>query len=179
MKAEPGKWSYGSSGNGTTNHLAGEMFKKRVGIDVVHVPYRGSGPALQDLLAGRLAYMFDSFGTSLEHIKAGSLYPLAVMAAKRSTVAPDVPTMAEAGIADFEGATWNVVMAPAGTPREIVDRLNVAVNKALADPTVTERLKQLGIEKVDDSTPASTGVFIKAEIKKWREVVKLAGAHVD
>lgn len=179
MKAEPGKWSYGSSGNGTTNHLAGEMFKKRVGIDVVHVPYRGSGPALQDLLAGRLAYMFDSFGTSLEHIKAGNLYPLAVMAAKRSTVAPDVPTMAEAGLPDFEGATWNVVVAPAGTPKEIVDRLNIAVNKALADPTVTERLKQLGIEKVDDSTPASTAAFIGSEIKKWREVVKSAGAHVD
>lgn len=179
LKAEPGKWSYASSGNGTTNHLAGELFKTRAGIDVVHVPYRGSGPALQDLMAGRLAFMFDSFGTSLEQIKAGKLHAVAIMADERSQVRPDVPTTAEAGLADFVGGTWNVVAAPAGTPREIVDRLNTAVNKALKDATVAERLSQLGIEAVTDSTPASTRAFVEAEIAKWREVVKLAGAKVD
>lgn len=179
MKAEPGKWSYASSGNGTTNHLAGELFKTRAGIDVVHVPYRGSGPALQDLLAGRVAYMFDSFGTSLVHIKAGTLLPLAVTAAKRSTVAPDVPTMAEAGVPNFESATWNVIAAPASTPTDVVARLSVATNKALKDPAVAERLKQLGIEAVFDSTPATTKAFVQAEIKKWQEVIVLAGAKVD
>lgn len=179
LKAEPGKWSYASSGNGTTNHLAGELFKKRVGIDAMHVPYRGSGPALQDLLAGRVAFMFDSFGTSLEYIKAGKLRALGVMATRRSVADPDVPTMAEAGVPDFVGATWNVVVAPAGTPAAIIDKLNAAVNKALKDPTTAERLKQAGIDKVDDSTPASTKAFIESEIVKWREVVKLAGAKVD
>ncbi len=179
LKAEPGKWSYASSGNGTTNHLAGELFKTRTGIDAMHVPYRGSGPALQDLIAGRLAFMFDSFGTSLEQIKAGKLYAVAIMADKRSQVRPEVPTTAEAGFADFVAGTWNVVAAPAGTPKEIVDRLNVSVNKALKDATVAERLQQLGIEAVVDSTPASTRAFVQAEIAKWREVVKTAGARVD
>lgn len=179
LKAEPGKWSYASSGNGTTNHLAGELFKTRALVDVVHVPYRGSGPALQDLMAGRVAFMFDSFGTSLEQIKAGKLYAVAIMADKRSQVRPDVPTTAEAGLADFVGGTWNVVAAPAGTPKEIVERLNVAVNKALKDSTVAERLRQLGIEAVVDSTPVTTRAFVEAEIVKWREVVKLAGAKVD
>lgn len=179
LKAEPGKWSFASSGNGTTNHLAGELFKKQVGIDVVHVPYRGSGPALQDLLAGRVAFMFDSFGTSLEYIRAGKLRALGVMATRRSAADPEVPTMAEAGVPDFVGATWNVVVAPAGTPKPIVDKLNAAVNKALKTPAVAERLKQAGVDTVDDSTPASTGAFIESEIAKWREVVKLAGAKVD
>jgi tripartite-type tricarboxylate transporter receptor subunit TctC len=179
LKAEPGRWSYASSGNGATNHLAGELLKRQLGLDVVHVPYRGSAPALQDLMAGRVAFMFDSFGTSLEQIKAGKLHAVAVMADKRSDVRPEVPTSAEAGLPDFTGGTWNVVAAPAGTPKEIVDRLNVAVNKALNDAPVRDRLRQLGIETVDDSTPASTRVFVETEIAKWRDVVQLAGIKVD
>ena len=179
LRAEPGKWSYGSSGNGTTNHLAGELFKTRAGVDVVHVPYRGSGPALQDLMAGRLAFMFDSFGTSLEQIKAGKLHAVAIMADKRSQIRPDVPTTAEAGLPDFVGGTWNVVAAPAGTSTEIVGRLNAAVNAALRDAKVEERLRQLGIEAVTDSTPASTRAFVEAEIAKWRAIVKMAGAKID
>ncbi len=179
LKAEPGKATYASSGNGTTNHLAGELFKSRAGVDAVHVPYRGSGPALQDLMGGRLTFMFDSFGTSLEQIKAGKLYAVAIMADKRSQARPDVPTTAEAGLADFVGGTWNVVAAPAGTPREIVDRLNAAINKALVGETVADRLRQLGIEAVTDSTPASTRVFVAAEIAKWREVVRTTGMKVD
>jgi tripartite-type tricarboxylate transporter receptor subunit TctC len=179
LKAEPGKWSYASSGNGTTNHLAGELFKKRTGVDVQHVPYRGSGPGLQDLLAGRVAFMFDSFGTGLEYIRSGKVRALGVMAAKRSVADPDVPTMAEAGLPDFIGATWNVVVAPAGTPPAIVDQLNVAMNKALKEPKTAQRLLQAGIDTVDDSTPASTAAFIQAEIAKWRDLVKLADAKVD
>ncbi len=179
LKAEPGKATYASSGNGTTNHLAGELFKSRAGVDAVHVPYRGSGPALQDLMGGRLTFMFDSFGTSLEQIKAGKLYAVAIMADKRSQARPDVPTTAEAGLADFVGGTWNVVAAPAGTPREIVDRLNAAINKALVGETVADRLRQLGIEAVTDSTPASTRAFVAAEIAKWRDVVRATGMKVD
>ena len=179
LKAEPGKWSYPSSGNGTTNHLASELFKTRTGADVLHVPYRGTGPALQDLLAGRHAFMFGTLGPVMEHIRAGQLVPLGLMADKRSTVMPDIPTMAEAGLPDFVGGTWNVVAAPAGTPKEIVDRLNAAVNRALADPTLGERLKALNMEASDASTPATTKAFIEAEIAKWRALVALAGAQVD
>lgn len=179
LKAEKGKSSYASSGNGTTNHLAGELFKTRAGIEATHVPYRGSGPALQDLMGGRVTFMFDSFGTSLEQIKAGKLYAVVIMADKRSQARPDVPTAAEAGLADFVGGTWNIVAVPAGTPKPVVDRLNAAINKALASPAVAERLQQLGIEAVTDSTPASTRAFVTAEIAKWRDVIRAAGAKVD
>ena len=179
LKAEKGKSSYASSGNGTTNHLAGELFKTRAGVEATHVPYRGSGPALQDLMGGRVTFMFDSFGTSLEQIKAGKLYAVVIMADKRSQARPDVPTSAEAGLADFVGGTWNIVAVPAGTPKPVVDRLNAAINKALVSPTVAERLQQLGIEAVTDSTPASTRAFVTAEIAKWRDVIRDAGAKVD
>ncbi len=179
LKVDKGKSSYASSGNGTTNHLAGELFKTRAGVEAVHVPYRGSGPALQDLMGGRVTFMFDSFGTSLEQIKAGKLYAVIIMADKRSTARPDVPTAAEAGLADFVGGTWNIVAVPAGTPKPIVDRLNAAINKALVSPAVAERLQQLGIEAVTDSTPASTRAFVTAEIAKWRDVIRAAGAKVD
>jgi tripartite-type tricarboxylate transporter receptor subunit TctC len=179
LKAEKGKSSYASSGNGTTNHLAGELFKTRAGVEATHVPYRGSGPALQDLMGGRVTFMFDSFGTSIEQIKAGKLYAVIIMADKRSQARPEVPTSAEAGLAGFVGGTWNVVAVPAGTPKPIVDRLNTAVNKALVSPAVAERLRQLGIEAVTDSTPASTRTFVTAEIAKWRDVIRASGAKVD
>jgi len=179
LKAEPGKWSYASSGNGTTNHLAGELFKTRTGTDVLHVPYRGTGPALQDLLAGRHAFMFGTLGPVMENLKAGQLVPLGLMADKRSSVMPDIPTMKEAGLPDFVGGTWNVVAAPAGTPREIVERLNAAVYKALADPALAERLKALNMEASEAMSPAETKAFVEAEIVKWRELVKMAGANVD
>ncbi|TAJ88368.1 tripartite tricarboxylate transporter substrate binding protein [Reyranella sp.] len=179
LKAEPGRGSYPSSGNGTTNHLAGELFKTRAGVDVLHVPYRGTGPALQDLLAGRHTFMFGTLGPVMENIRAGQLVPLGLMAEKRSAVLPDIPTMAEAGLLDFVGGTWNVVAAPAGTPREIVERLNKAIYKALADQNLAERLQALNVEASDPLTPAATKAFIEAEIVKWREVVALAGAKVD
>ncbi len=179
LKAEPSKGSYPSSGNGTTNHLAGELFKTRAGVDALHVPYRGTGPALQDLLAGRHAFMFGTLGPVMENIKAGQLVPLGLMAEKRSTVLPEIPTMAEAGLPDFVGGTWNVLVAPAGTPPEIVERLNKAVYKALANQTLAERLQALNVEASDPLTPAATKAFVEAEIKKWREVVALAGATVD
>jgi tripartite-type tricarboxylate transporter receptor subunit TctC len=179
LKAEPGKWSYGSAGNGTTNHLSGELFKKLAGVDVTHVPYRGTGPAMQDLMAGRLAFMFGSFGPASGYIKAGQMRALAVCAAKRSLIAPDVPTLAEAGLPGLEAATWNVVVAPAGTSAAIVDRLNKAVNEVLRQPDMADRLRQLNMEPADDLSPADTKAFIEAEIKKWRAVVELSGAHID
>ncbi len=179
LKAEPGKASYPSSGNGTTNHLAGELFKVRAGVDVLHVPYRGTGPALQDLLAGRHAFMFGTLGPVMENIRGGQLVPLGLMAARRSTVLPDIPTMEEAGLADFVGGTWNVVVAPAGTPAAIVQRLNASVYKALADPVLAERLKALNVEASDSLSPEATKAFVQAEIVKWREIVALAKAKVD
>ena len=179
LKAEPGKGSYPSSGNGTTKQLAGELFKTRAEVDVLHVPYRGTGPALQDLLAGRHAFMFGTLGPVMENIRAGQLVPLGLMAEKRSGVLPEIPTMKEAGLPDFVGGTWNVVAAPAGTPREIVERLNKAIYKALADQNLAERLQALNVEASEPLTPAATKAFIEAEIVKWREVVALAGAKVD
>jgi tripartite-type tricarboxylate transporter receptor subunit TctC len=179
LKAEPGKWSYGSAGNGTTNHLSGELFRKLAGIDVTHVPYRGTGPAMQDLMASRLAFMFGSFGPASEYIKAGQMRALAVCAPRRSAVAPDVPTLAEAGLPGLEAATWNVVVAPAGTPREIVDRLNREINEALKQPDMAARLRQLNMEPADDLPPAAVKAFIEAEIVKWRAVVEASGARID
>lgn len=179
LRAEPGKWSYGSAGNGTTNHLSGELFKKLVGVDVTHVPYRGTGPAMQDLMAGRLAFMFGSFGPASEYIKGGQMRALAVCADRRSAVAPDVPTLAEAGLPGLEAGTWNVVVAPAGTPREIVDRLNRDINLALKQPEMAARLRQLNMEPADDLTPARVKAFIESEIVKWRAVVELSGARID
>ena len=179
LKADPGKYSYGSAGNGTTNHLSGELFKKLAGVDVTHVPYRGTGPAMQDLLARRLAYLFGSFGPAAEYIKSGQMRALAVCSAKRSAVAPDVPTMAEAGVPNFESATWNVVVAPAGTPPAVVERLNRAVNDVVKAPAMADRLRALNMEPADDFSPAATKAFIEAEIKKWRAVVELSGARID
>jgi tripartite-type tricarboxylate transporter receptor subunit TctC len=179
LKADPGKYSYGSAGNGTTNHLSGELFKKLAGVDVTHVPYRGTGPAMQDLLARRLAYLFGSFGPAAEYIKSGQMRALAVCSAKRSAVAPDVPTMAEAGVPNFESATWNVVVAPAGTPPAVVERLNRAVNEVVKAPAMADRLRALNMEPADDFSPAATKAFIEVEIRKWRAVVELSGARID
>ena len=134
---------------------------------------------MQDLLARRLAYLFGSFGPAAEYIKSGQMRALAVCSAKRSAVAPDVPTMAEAGVPNFESATWNVVVAPAGTPPAVVERLNRAVNEAVKAPAMAERLRALNMEPADDFSPAATKAFIEAEIKKWRAVVELSGARID
>ena len=179
LKAEPEKYSYGSAGNGTTNHLSGELFKKLVGVDVTHVPYRGTGPAMQDLLAGRLAFMFGSFGPAAEYIKSGQMHALAVCADQRSAIAPGVPTMAEAGVPGCEAATWNVVLAPAGTPPAVVEGLNKAVNAVLKEPEMANRLRQLNMEPADDLSPAATKAFIAAEIVKWRAVVEASGARIE
>lgn len=175
-KANPGKLNYGTAGAGSSQHLAGELFKTMAGIDLVHVPYKGAGPAIIDLLAGQIPLMFVDTSTSLPHVRAGRLRALAVTSAKRDPQLPNVPTVAESGLPGFEVNAWFGVFVPAGTPREIVNRLNADIVRGLAAPEVRERLLALGVEPVT-STPEQFAAFVKSEIAKWGRVVRQSGAR--
>ena len=178
-KSKPGQLNFGSAGNGSSNHLAGELFNIMAGVKTVHVPYKGSGPAMVDLLGGHLSFMFDAINTSIEHIQAGNLRPLAVSTLKRSRIAPDLPTISESGVPGYESATWIGILAPAGTPKEIVTRLNNEIVKVLKLPEIRDRLSKQGTEPVG-STPEEFDKFVKAEIAKWAKVIKDAGIpHVN
>ena len=177
-KANPGKLNFASSGNGTSIHLSGELFKTMTGVSMVHIPYKGSAPALADLLGGQADLMFDNLPPSLPHIKSGRLHALAVTTARRSAVMPDLPTMAEAGVPGYESGSWFGVLAPAGTPKDIVNRLNAEIVKALAVPEIRERLQAQGAEPVGN-TPEQFAAFIRSEITKWAKVVKDSGAKID
>jgi len=178
MKANPGKYSFASSGNGTSQHLSGELFKSMAGVDMQHIPYKGSPPALQDVVGGQVTMTFDNITTAWPLAKAGKLRALAVTTAKRSSVAPDVPTLAESGLPGFEVGSWQGVFAPAGTPPEIVKRLNVEIVRILNLPDVREKLGNLGAEIVADS-PEEFAALVKGEVVKWADVVKKSGAKVD
>ena len=178
LKANPNKYSFASSGNGTSQHLSGELFKAMSGTDMQHIPYKGSPPALQDVMGGQVTMTFDNITTAWPLAKAGKLRALAVTTAKRSSVAPEVPTLAESGLPGFEVGSWQGVFAPAGTPPEIVKRLNAEIVKALNLPDVREKLSGLGAEIVADS-PEEFSALVKAEVEKWAEVVKKSGAKVD
>ena len=180
-KANPGKLNVASSGNGTSIHLSAELFKSMTGTYMVHLPYRGSGPALIDLLGGSADLMFDNLPSSLPHIKAGKLKALAVTSAVRSSVLPELPTIAEAGgppLKGFEASSWFGLLAPAGTPADIVNRVQQEVAKSLASPAVKERLVSQGAIP-SGNTPAEFARHIDAETKKWAQVVKVSGAKVD
>jgi tripartite-type tricarboxylate transporter receptor subunit TctC len=177
-KANPGKLNFASSGNGTSIHLAGELFKTMTGVQMTHVPYKGSAPALTDLLGGQVQLMFDNMPSALPHVKTGKLRALAVTAAKRSPATPDLPTIAESGVPGFEATSWFGLLAPAGTPKEIVTKLNKEVVRILKTPDVKERLLAQGAEPVGNSPEQFAG-HIKAEIVKWRKVVEVSGAQVD
>ena len=178
-KARPGRLNMASSGNGTSIHLAGELFKSRTGIFMTHIPYRGSGPALTDLLAGNMDVMFDNLPSAMPHIQAGTLKAFAVTSAVRSQALPDVPTVAEAGgLAGFEASSWFGLLAPAGTPMDIVNRLQQETAKALQAPAVKERLLAQGAIP-SGNTPAQFSSLIEAETRKWAAVVKASGAKVD
>jgi tripartite-type tricarboxylate transporter receptor subunit TctC len=178
-RANPGKLNMASSGNGTSIHLSGELFKTMTGTYMVHLPYRGSGPALLDLIGGTMDLMFDNLPSALPHIKAGKLVALAVTSSERSAALPDVPTVAEAGpVKGFEASSWFGLLAPAGTPAEIVNRLQQESAKALASPALKERLLAQGAIP-GGMAPADFGRFIAAEAKKWSSVVKASGAKVD
>jgi len=180
MKDNPGKYSYGSSGAGGIAHLAGELFKSMAGgLNVVHVPYRGSGPALQDMLAGQTAWMMETVSTSLQLHRSGKLRILGFGHANRAAIAPDIPTMIEAGVPGYEAYTFNLVVAPAGTPPDIVDTLSQATRKIMSDKTTIKALEDIAAIPMPDSTPASTAKFIADEIAKWAPVIKATGVKIE
>jgi tripartite-type tricarboxylate transporter receptor subunit TctC len=178
MKANPGKYTFASSGNGTSQHLSGELFKTMAGVDMQHIPYKGSPLALQDVVGGQVTMTFDNITTAWPLAKGGKLRALAVTTAKRSPIAPDVPTLAEAGLSGYEIGSWQGVFAPAGTPPEIVKRLNAEMVKIINMPDVREKLVGLGAEPVAD-TPDEFAALVKSEVVKWAAVVKQSGARVD
>ncbi|GAB2818827.1 tripartite tricarboxylate transporter substrate binding protein [Comamonas piscis] len=177
-KANPDKVSYASSGSGTSIHMAGELFKLRTGLKTQHIPYKGSSPALTDLMGGQVQFMFDNMPSAWPHVKAGKLKALAVTTTKRSPTAPDLPTMEESGIKPFDVSSWFGLIAPAGTPPEVVAKLNAAMNRAFDKPQVKEAYEKLGAV-AEKNTPEQFGAFIKSEVAAWAPVVKSSGATVD
>lgn len=178
LKAEPDKYSYASSGNGTPLHLSGELFKSMAGVNMQHIPYKGAGPALNDVIGNQVPIMFDNLPSSSGHIKAGTLRALAVTTAKRAPSFPDIPTIAESGIPGYETYTWNALFAPANTPADVVARLNASANKTLTDPAVIERMKEFSATIVG-STPEELSAHVKAELAKWGPVVKGANIQME
>ena len=177
-KANPGKMTFASSGNGSSIHLSGELFKTMAKVEMLHVPYRGSGPAVSDLLGGQVMSMFDNLPSALPQVKGGKLRAIAVTSAKRSPTVPDVPTIAESGLPGYDVQSWFALNAPAKTPTAVVAKLNAEVNKILASKEVQLRLAELGAVATTMS-PDEYGAFIDAEIKKWAPVVKASGAKPD
>jgi len=177
-KRDPGKYAFASSGSGGSPHLAGEMLKLRAGIDLIHVPYKGAAPALSDLLGGQVQIAFQTALSAVPYLQSGQLRAVAVAANKRLAQLPGVPTMAEAGLSDFEVSSWNGLFAPAKTPPEIIARLHAEAVKALAAPDFREKLTAQGAEAVG-STPEEFRAYIRAEIEKWGKVVRASGARVD
>jgi tripartite-type tricarboxylate transporter receptor subunit TctC len=177
-KAKPGQLTYGSSGNAGSTHLAAELLKLMAGIDMVHVPYKGASAALIDLISGRISLMFASMPSAITHVRSGRLRAVAVTSAKRAAAAPDLPTVAESGYPGFETSAWQGLLAPAATPRNVIDRLHGAALEAIARPLMRERLAADGAEAVG-STPQALSVFVKSEIAKWSQVVRAAGIRAE
>jgi tripartite-type tricarboxylate transporter receptor subunit TctC len=177
-RANPGKLSFGSSGNGTSLHLSGELFKLMTGTQIVHVPYKGAQQAITDIIGGRVDLVFDNLGSILPHVKAGRVRGLGVTSLKRSAAIPELPTIAEAGVPGFEVTVWGGVVAPGGVPTAIVSRLNAEINKALASPALSEKFSAIGYE-VLGGTPEQFDAFVRKEVVKWADVVKRSGAKFD
>ncbi len=177
-KSRPGKLNFGSPGNGSSAHLTGEMFKQVAGVDMQHVPYKGSAPALMDLIAGRIDVMFDNIPLPLTHIRAGKLRGLAVTAAQRSPSLPELPTLAEAGVPGFDVSSWYGIYAPAGLPRDMVMKLNGAFNEALQAADIRSRLSDGGWTVIG-GTPERFAAHTQAEVERWARVVKSANVRVD
>jgi tripartite-type tricarboxylate transporter receptor subunit TctC len=178
LKANPNRHSFGSAGNGTSQHMSGELFKTMTGVQMQHIPYKGSGPMIPDLLAGTLSMSFENITTAYPPVKAGRLKALAVTSARRSFVAPEVPTMAEAGLAGYDISSWQALFAPAGVPKPIVDRLYGETAKALTSPDIAKRLQELGLD-AGGITPDELAAIIRSEIPKLGKVVRDSGAKVD
>ncbi len=177
-KEKPGKLNYGSSGNGSTSHLSGEMLKSMAGISMTHVPYKGGAPMMADLLGGQLEVMFDQVPAVLPHVKAGRVRALAVTTARRSAAAPEVPTVAEAGVPGYEMTVWYALMAPAGTPRDIIGKLNTEMVKILNQPEFKQQMLAQGAE-LSSSTPEQLAEIIRTDLAKYAKVAKEAGATLD
>jgi tripartite-type tricarboxylate transporter receptor subunit TctC len=178
VSANPGKYNYGSAGNGTTHHLTVELWKTMTGSFAIHIPYRGAGPALADLLAGQVDFMFDGLGSSMQHIKSGRLVALAVSSGKRSFALPDLPTLSEAGVKGYDAGTWYALWAPAGTPRAIIERMQQETARALQGAELKEVWNGLGAEAGGQS-PEEMARYVDQEIEKWAKVVKDSGAKLD
>lgn len=178
LKANPGRLNYGSAGNGTSHHLTVELYKSMTRTFITHIPYRGAGPALQDLLAGQVDLMFDGLGSAMPHIRAGSLLPLAVTSERRSPALPDVPTLAEKGVTGYDAKTWYAIWAPTGTPREIVLRMQQEIARALAGRELAEAWAGMGAEPGGQPSEQMR-TFVDAEIAKWAKAVKDSGAKLD
>lgn len=177
-KASPGKLTYATGGNGSANQLAGELLKTMAGINIVHVPYKGDAPAMQDVIGGQITLTFPTVISASPHVKSGKLRPLAVTTLKRVPTMPDVPTIAESGVPGYDVASWGGVMVPAGTPPAVIDKLHGEIVRILKLPDVRERIASFGAEIVG-STPAEFGAFVNAEITKWAAVAKSAGIKLD
>jgi tripartite-type tricarboxylate transporter receptor subunit TctC len=173
-KARPGQLAFASAGNGTGSHLSGELFKQLAGVDVLHIPYKGVAPALVDVISGQVSMSFPSILTSLPQVRSGRLRALAVSGAQRSAALPELPTMMEAGVRDYESATWYGIVAPVATPPEIVNKLNAEIAAILKQPDTRERIARDGADPVGN-TPQQFGAFMKSEIEKWRKVIRAAG----
>jgi tripartite-type tricarboxylate transporter receptor subunit TctC len=176
-KANPGKINWATSGNGTSVHLSGELFKLMTGVDLTHIPYKGSAPALTDMIAGTVDLMFDNLPPSLPHIRAGKLRALAVTTATRSEALPDVPTVAEA-VPDYEASAFYGVAVPKGTPPEVIDKLNKEINAGLANPNIKARLAELGGMLIA-GTPQDFGKLVADETEKWAKVIKAGGVALE
>jgi tripartite-type tricarboxylate transporter receptor subunit TctC len=177
-KQNPGKLTNGSSGNGTTGHLGGELFKVMTGTEIVHVPYKGSAQAINDLIGGQIQVMFDNVPSIGPHVKAGRLRGLGVSAPKRAASFPDIPTIAEAGVPGYETNSWGGIIAPARLPRDVVLRLSTEIRAALAVPSVVERYRSLDSE-IDGGTPEQFLELVRRETPKWADVVRRSGAKID
>ena len=178
VRKNPGKLNYGSAGNGTSHHLAGELFKLQTKTFITHIPYRGAGPALQDLIGGQVDLMFDGLGSSANHIRGGRIKALAVASQRRAPGFPDIPTSAEAGVPSYQVSTWYGLWAPKGTPKEIMDRLQAEMGKAFATPDLQNTWNALGAE-IPNLYGDAFGKFVNSEIKRWTEVVKSSGAKLE
>jgi tripartite-type tricarboxylate transporter receptor subunit TctC len=177
-KAEPGKLSYGSNGNGTAQHLIGTQFENLTGTEIMHIPYKGSGPLVTDLIGGQITMSFDTITPVLPHIKSGKLRPLAVTTAKRAAALPDVPTLDEAGVKGFDTGTWFGVLAPAATPKDIVARLNAEMVKAIQSPDFKQRMAEIGAEPIGNSSE-QMAAQIRAETDKFAKLVKDAKVTIE
>jgi tripartite-type tricarboxylate transporter receptor subunit TctC len=177
-KTNPSELNFGSSGVGTSQHLAGELFKRRAGVDIVHIPYRGGGPAMIDLVDGRLQMMFETIPSALPHVQSGQVRAIAITVGERSKMLPNVPTVSEAGLPGFVSRGWLGVAAPAKTPKPIIDKLNAAITKTLAMPSVADRLTELGLQ-VKSTSPSEFATFIDQEIKDYRIIITDAKITLD